>query len=266
VFLPGSEWHSLKLYAGPLVVDQLVRDVIGPLGEGARWFFVRYGDPHSHLRVRFHGARRDVIDEAVAALVADGRVWKVQIDTYEREIERYGGPMGIGPCEELFHADSVACVELLGALGDDGRGDRRWRLAFLAMDRLLDDLGLDLEGKLAVVRRGRDGMRAEFRTGVEAQARVGAKYRAESKSLSFDGEEWADARAVLDRRSRAAAPAVEALRRGGVSAAEIAQSLLHMHCNRLLRSAQTTQEMVLYDFLCRRYEGLLARGAPRRSV
>ncbi len=275
VFPPGSAWYSLKLYAGPLVVDQLVRDVIGPLAAEAgadRWFFVRYADPHGHLRVRFHGARKDAIDAAVAALVEGGRVWKVQIDTYEREIERYGGPAGIGPCEELFHLDSAAIVEMLRGLGDDGRGDRRWRLALLAMDRMLDDLGLDLEGKRAVVRSPRDAMRREFRTGVEAVARVGAKYRAESKALGalLDGEGEADAREILDRRSRGAAPAVEALRRAGVRVADLAPSLLHMHCNRLLRSAQTTHEMILHDFLYRRYEGLLARregarGAPPGS-
>jgi thiopeptide-type bacteriocin biosynthesis protein len=248
------------------VVDHLVRDVIGPLAEEARadrWFFVRYADPHSHLRVRFHRARTDAIDDAVASLLEKGRIWKVQIDTYEREIERYGGDKGIGPCEDLFHLDSVAAVESLLVLGDDGRGDRRWRLAFLAMDRLLDDLGLGLGEKLAVMRRARDGMRMHFRTGVEALARVGARYRAESKALAdlLEGEGWAEARAVLDRRSAGAASAVETLRRSDVDVADLAPSLLHMHCNRLLRSAQTTQEMVLYDFLGRRYEGQLARRA-----
>jgi thiopeptide-type bacteriocin biosynthesis protein len=257
-------------------MDHLVRDVVGPLANrlvaerhADRWFFVRYADPHDHLRVRFQGgAVLPVVQAAVAPLVEDGRIWKVQLDTYEREVERYGGDAGIGPCEDLFHLDSAAAVELLGALGDDGRADRRWRIALLAMDRLLDDLRLDLEGKLAVARASREALRADSRTGVEAVARVGAKYRAESKALAalFEGEGWEDARAVLDRRSLGAAPAVAALRRGAVDVEGLAGSLLHMHCNRLLRSAQTAQEMVLHDFLCRGYEGLLARGAPQRTA
>jgi len=275
LFAPGSEWLSLKLYAGSLVADHLVRDVIGPLamalvaeGRADRWFFVRYADPHGHLRVRFHGEspRADVLpalESAVGPYLADGRVWKLQLDTYERETERYGGPFGIGPCEEIFHLDSAAAVELMHVAGEDARGDRRWRLALLAMDRLLDDLGLDLGSRREVARRARDAMRGEPRVSAEAVARVGAKYRAESKALAdlLDGEGFAGARAALDRRSRGAAHAVEALRRSSVEVADLAPSLLHMHCNRLLRTAQTSQEMVLCDFLNRRYEGLLARGA-----
>jgi hypothetical protein len=41
---------------------------------------------------------------------------------------------------------------------------------------------------------------------------------------------------------------------------EVAASYLHMHANRLLRSAHRAQEMVLYDFLARLYESRAARG------
>jgi hypothetical protein len=43
---------------------------------------------------------------------------------------------------------------------------------------------------------------------------------------------------------------------------ELAVSYLHMHANRLLRSAHRAQELVLYDFLARLYESRAAR-APR---
>jgi thiopeptide-type bacteriocin biosynthesis protein len=287
VFPPGSEWLTVKLYAGSMTVDHLVRDVVGPLavemvaaGLARRWFFVRYADPHGHLRLRFEGDPERLTAEvlprvqtAVAPLLADGRVWKVQLDTYEREIERYGGPTGMELCEQLFHHDSEAVVELLRRFEDDSRGDLRWRLALLGMDRLLDDLGLELEGKRAVLRRARDATRAEFRMNGEASRRLGAKYRAEVAALAGllgsepgPGSAWADARAVLDRHSRNNAPATALLRhaeqgRLTVSVAEVAVSLLHMHANRLLRSAHRAQEMVLYDFLYRCYE----TGNARRS-
>lgn len=49
----------------------------------------------------------------------------------------------------------------------------------------------------------------------------------------------------------------------------LAGSYIHMHANRLLRSAARAQELVLYDFLCRLYESQAARrdrgqGAERR--
>ncbi len=42
-----------------------------------------------------------------------------------------------------------------------------------------------------------------------------------------------------------------------------APSYLHMHANRLLRSAHGAQELVLYDFLCRLYESRAARARER---
>jgi hypothetical protein len=44
---------------------------------------------------------------------------------------------------------------------------------------------------------------------------------------------------------------------------QIAPSLLHMHANRLLRSAQRRHELVLYDFLHRLYD---ARADRARAV
>src|SRR5262249_14404410 len=140
-FRPGSAWLSIKLYAGSLVVDRLVRDTIGPIavelvasGAASRWFFVRYSDPHGHLRIRFQGDPAALwglvlprIRSATAPFEEAEIVWRVQLDTYEREMERYGGADGIIACEEVFHGDSRAAAELLAMEPDDPRGDWRWR-------------------------------------------------------------------------------------------------------------------------------------------
>jgi hypothetical protein len=53
-----------------------------------------------------------------------------------------------------------------------------------------------------------------------------------------------------------------------ISLTDLAPSLLHMHANRLLRSEQRRQEMVLYDFLYRLYDARAARarGAGSRTA
>jgi lantibiotic biosynthesis protein len=118
---PGSDWLYVKLYAGAAAIDELLCDVIAPLVHAGRgrgvvreWFFVRYADPDTHLRVRFHGdparLHSDLLPALLAATAApltDGKVWRAQLDTYHREIERYGGPVGMRLCEQLFAADSV---------------------------------------------------------------------------------------------------------------------------------------------------------------
>jgi thiopeptide-type bacteriocin biosynthesis protein len=74
-------------------------------------------------------------------------------------------------------------------------------------------------------------------------------------------------RAVLRRRSEKLAPIAAALReaeaagRLSVPIPELAQSLLHMQMNRLLRAAARAQECVLYDFLHRLYRSQAARKA-----
>ncbi|HYK41590.1 MAG TPA: thiopeptide-type bacteriocin biosynthesis protein, partial [Thermoanaerobaculia bacterium] len=71
--------------------------------------------------------------------------------------------------------------------------------------------------------------------------------------------------AVLRRRSGRVAPlirelnALEADGRLSQPLAKLAASCVHMHVNRLLRSAHRKQELVLYDFLARLYESRTIR-------
>jgi thiopeptide-type bacteriocin biosynthesis protein len=290
-FPPGSEWLYAKLYTGPAMLDQVLCDVVQPVAEMAvgtgaadRWFFVRYGDPDWHLRLRLHGQAERLHGEvlpalqaAAAPLLEAGRLWRLQLDTYEREVERYGGAEGMLLAERLFHADSQAVLELIPSLPEDARGNGRWRLALVGMDLLLNDLGLDLEARRAVVRTARDTFAAEFHVDTGFKHQLGTKFRAERRGLEAlcSRRPGADARLapgleVLRRRSQGLAPVLAELKacaragRLAVPLAELALSYLHMHANRLLRSAHRAQELVLYDFLARLYESQAAR-VPERS-
>ena len=46
---------------------------------------------------------------------------------------------------------------------------------------------------------------------------------------------------------------------------ELAGSYVHMHLNRLFRSAANAQEMVLYDYLARTYDSRMAREKRKAS-
>jgi thiopeptide-type bacteriocin biosynthesis protein len=69
----------------------------------------------------------------------------------------------------------------------------------------------------------------------------------------------------LHQRTQRLAPVLAALKsseqaeRLTLPLSELAPSYLHMQVNRLLRSAQRAQELVLYDFLDRLYTSQLAR-------
>ncbi len=292
VFPPGSEWLYAKLYAGAATGDRLLLDLVEPIvrsaldsGAADRWFFLRYADPVGHLRVRLHGDPSRLLGEVLPALhaatapaLADGRIAKVQLDTYEREVERYGGPAGIDVVEQIFQADSEAVLEILGMLEEgDAGADERWRLTLRGMDSLLDDFGLDFARKRDLVEQSRAGLaREQGGSQTEARRSLGERFRKESKSLERLLDRTSDAEsslapglAVLGARSARIAPRIRELGENETAgrltrpAADIVGSIVHMHVNRMLRSAQRTQELVLYDFLARLYTSRALRGAGR---
>jgi len=285
-FPPGSEWLYVKLYTGTATADVLLRDVVAPvvreaLGSGVAdsWFFIRYGDPDWHLRLRLHGDPRELharilpaLADAAAPLLDDRRMWRLQLDTYEREVERYGGPEGICLAERLFGVDSETVLALLNLLEGDEGAEARWRLALVGIDRLLTDLGMDVTGKLGVLERMRRTFWREFKGDKSLRVQLDQKLRADRRSLTrlLDGDPeatapLAEALALFDRRSRDLAPIVAEL--GCREAAglltpplrEIAASFVHMHVNRVIRSAARAHEMVLYDFLHQLYASREAR-------
>jgi thiopeptide-type bacteriocin biosynthesis protein len=283
-FLPGDRWLYVKLYCGQSAADEVLRRVITPVREEAlatgaaeSWFFVRYHDPEPHVRVRFSGEpgrlHGEVLPELHAAarpLLDEGTLWRIQLDTYEREVERYGGPHGVALCEQIFWHDSEAVLDIVGLLqGDDG-ADARWRLALRGADMLLDDLGLDLATRLDLMRRIRDAFRDEFRAGTAMFKQIGERFRRERSNLlellardpARDRDsDLAPGLEILDHRSERVRSVAAAMRASRLDARieSLASSLVHMHINRLLHASHRAQELVLYDFLHRWYDSLRAR-------
>jgi class I lanthipeptide synthase len=285
-FPPGSEWLYAKLYTGNATADRVLTDVVAPVVRAAldtkaaeRWFFIRYADPHFHLRLRLKGDPRRLAAEVLPLLrktaeplLADGLVWRLQLDTYERELRRYGGDEGIEPSEELFCHDSDAVLGIVRTLWGDEGLDARWRLTLYGIDRLLDDFGFDIERKRAWARTCRDGFAQEFDVDGAAKRGLGKRYRVERKALEelLELEEGADhplapSVELLRERSRRLAPVVERLlereQRLSVSLDGLLRSYAHMHANRLLRGAHRAQELVLYELLTRVYASRLAKAA-----
>jgi thiopeptide-type bacteriocin biosynthesis protein len=289
-FAPGSEWLYAKLYTGMTAGDRVLREVVDPIVEqgmasGAcdRWFFLRYADPEFQIRVRFHGEPGAICElipalhERCAPLVTDGLIHRVQFDTYEREIERYGGDAGIELAEQLFHADSEAVLAVIRTLDMASDLDERWRFALLGIDLLLHDLRLDLAQRRSLIGDQRAGFGAEYEVTTLFERGLGAKFRNERlqiESILAGGSDGnlavvRDAYRRRSERSRAVVDELIERERAGrltVPVAELAKSFIHMHANRCLRSAPRAQELVLYDFLDRSYTSQAARAKPPRRA
>lgn len=290
-FPPGSAWLFAKVYAGPAGVDQVLREAVAPVvrealasGAAEGWFFIRYGDPDQHLRLRFRGLGPRLLGEvaprlheALEPLRRSGVVWKVMHDTYQRELERYGEGEAMLLGEALFEADSETVLGILQAYTGDAAADARWRLSALGMDLLLEDLGMDGEAKLALLQGLRASFLREFGGEGPFERQLGDRFRTERKALESLLDPAAEAGvlapgvALLRQRSEALRPLAARLREvagtgGQPTLPDLAGSYLHMHANRMLRAAARAQELVLYDFLARVHESRLARARKGKAT
>lgn len=285
-FVPGGEWLYAKVYTGQTHADRVLQSVVAPITAALReqagvdrWFFLRFADPQPHLRVRWHGdgdallrCGMPLLRSLVSEWIDEDAVSRVQIETYEPEYDRYGGPGGLDVSERVFAADSDAALDILAQLEGDGGLAQRWQSAVCSIDMLLDDLDFDLERRLTLVRAARDAFDREFRVDTAFRRQLAALHRSRHARIEAllcgvdDDDTMAGTFAALRRRRVASRAAVTTLRRldevGALSAPldDIARAWIHMTCNRLLRSAHRAQEVVLYDLLSRAYDSLRARG------
>lgn len=283
-FAPGSQWLYFKAYTGTASADRILIDAVAPVIAGLRsagvvdhWFFLRYNDPEHHLRIRLHGDPAALHDHALPALtiamapyLADGTVSTVALDTYHRELERYGGDEGIEIAEQIHAADSDAVLEVLGMLDGEELADARWRLCVYATDRLLADAGLDMQQRRDWVRDGAAGYRIEYPGARGLDTGIGARWRSERAEIAALLDDTQDhpyepGRRAFRQRSETLAPLLGELAdrdlRGLLTQQfpDLVHSFSHLNAIRLLRSAARTHELVILSFLDRHYASQIAR-------
>jgi len=149
----------------------------------------------------------------------------------------------------------------------------------LSVDTLLAGLGLDVNTRRALVNNLGKAQEKSFSVNPRYKKQLSEKFRGERRSLEAlltksagDGELPPLALAALTRfagRLETVRAEIEHAQQSGElikSIAELAGNYVHMHLNRLFRSAANAQEMVLYDFLARTYDSRMAREKPRQSA
>ncbi len=279
-FPPGSEWLYLKLYCGTASADRLLQ-VLEPLlwMTGAehlwdRWHFVRYWDPSHHLRLRFHGEQGRLlsallprITQALESSLSQGLLWKVQIDTFEPELERYGGTIGFDLATGWFQADSQRVLEQI-ALNHEPK--ERWKSGLVEVDAIWAALGFDLPQRVDLAKSSLDSFRNEFLGMGGVPPQIGQQFRRFRRE--FETTIPCELTSPVANLYGPLAQLRKASEQGWLQEdiRTIACSLAHMHLNRLLQTNQREQEWVLMEFLHRLYESKLARetqrGGSRRLV
>lgn len=285
-FILGDEWLYYKFYTGPKTADIILTRMVKPLAEhllesGAidKWFFIRYADPKIHTRVRFHVTNPQALLETIRLVNAQTKefikqdlIWKIQVDSYQREIERYGiRSMEMG--ETLFFHDSRMIVEMLDMIEGD-EGERiRWLFSLRAVDSLLSDFQYSMEEKYDLVTRLRENFGSEFGMNRSLKDQLEKKFRADRKEINDLLNPSTDQDSVMlplfdliAQKSRDGQPIVEEILKlynnkepNPFLLNDLMASYSHMMINRMFKSKQRMHEMVMYDFLHRYYKSELAR-------
>jgi lantibiotic biosynthesis protein len=273
---PMAEALYVKLYAGQQTLDRRVIPHVADWIARQRqqdairnWFFIRYGDPDWHLRLRvfpregLNGAVMHELIQLAEGLQQHGWISRFEFMPYEREMVRYGGPDHIGANEALFGIDSeVAAAIVSGTPFCACDAPARWQAAVLAIDALLRDYGLGLEQRLKLATRLASSFRHEFALGDRQIGALGDLYRRHGRAMIAALRDAAGAPAwaarlrdllngVSSRRQAAAAPLLAADRQ-----LDMAASQVHMLCNRLFIAQNREFEVLVYDFLARAYRAL----------
>ena len=281
-FIPGSEWIYFKIYTGIKTADAILKNELFRYANEMlnnriidKWFFIRYSDPHFHIRLRLHLQNRKDFSiifnhfyNSFIPIVESGLVWKIQCDSYRQEIERYGTNTILN-IEELFFVDSEYIIRLLQQLNKEDEEQQRWKLALVLVDNYLSAFKLDLEAKRDFSRVHANNFKNEFGLIHHNQTKqLNDKYRLfrnDIENSMLNRNETFESADIIEMHMQALMPLIEKLIilekscELQVTMISLISSLIHMSLDRLFRTKNRLHEMVIYEFLSRYYASEIAK-------
>lgn len=284
-YVLGDHWLYYKIYSGPKTSDKILTEIVKPLTEKLRakqiinkWFFIRYNDPRYHLRLRFHSEDKSQIGTIINELhsqlkqfLDQGLIWKVQSDTYMRELKRYGTNT-IELAEMLFYYDSKMIVDFLDMIEGEEGEELRWLFALKATDALLDSFQYSNLKKRELLDGLKTGYAQEFGKTKFLGKQINDKYRANRSKIEdfilFKENEKPEYEPIIDilrekeHNISAIANSILKLQQDGqleLDIDDLMASYIHMQMNRIFKSKNRLNEMVCYDFLSRYYHSVIAK-------
>jgi thiopeptide-type bacteriocin biosynthesis protein len=257
-FIIGDSWLYYKVYCGVRSSDKILLEVIKPLVAMLKeeniinqWFSIRYNDPDYHLRIRFHlndtallGKLVSLFNKAITPYLKSNFVSKIQIDTYNREIERYGANCMLFS-EQLFNYQSDKILGLIEVREND---NHFFLEVLLYIDTLLNNFELTIDEKLRLASQNATSFKTEFEVDKNTNTQLYKKHNTlnaqfisllknTTKNITFEELAIIDKIKNLDNNKNT-----------------LLSSYIHMFVNRAFRSKQRFFELVCYDFLTRFYK------------
>lgn len=260
-FLFGDQWCYYKIYCDVRSADLILTNQIQELTSDLlhsklvdKWFFIRYKDPDNQIRVRFRLASPtnllqvvQRLNDVIGPLLDNGLVWNVQIDTYKRELERYGAS-AIELTESIFLEQSITVLRLLNERITEEHYFLmvlRYTKAFISLFNLGDEKENEFFNRCFTL------YFEEFGRDKNLKVDLDKKYRKLSSSIMQSLHFPIKANVPFRKMEVLVVQILELDKRNqlGVPLKDLITSHVHMFINRAFRDQQRLYEMLVYSFL-----------------
>lgn len=286
-FEPYSNWVYFKIYTGNKTADKILSNQIWKICNKLikqkviqKWFFIRYADPKNHIRLRFNLTDSNSFNELnkllninLSGLVKNGFIWKIQIDTYQRELERYGAD-SIELSEDFFYINSQTTLQILKLFSNDIAQENRFLVGLLGVIALYDAFNYLIDARISLIEKSALGFSNEFNLSNSEYLRnvIKDKYRRITPDLEclLNGKEnksqldinfFETINKSYKKQEKALDNITMLLKQNKYEKTidELMPSYIHMFLNRFFANNQRYEEMLIYQLLEKYYKALKAR-------
>ncbi len=263
---PGGNWLYFEIYSSEQLATLLLVEKIQPYLEQfqfavRKWFFIRYNEGGTHLRLRLQLNEVSHTGVMVTALTAvlspelqSGVVSDIKLCTYKKEVHRYL-PEQMDRVEHHFYVDSEYVISLLpSGLSANARYQLCVELFDFAASRgLIEPRNIE-----QLVNKLKDSYNAEH-----------SVKPAQFKAINIQYKEFLQE--AVPPLSISSAALFEKLKRSLVDTLaaypklirpKILADLMHMHINRLFSTRQRVHEMLFYNLLTLNHKRQQAQAKP----
>ncbi|WP_175550393.1 lantibiotic dehydratase [Chryseobacterium vrystaatense] len=267
-FIPTNEWVFFKIYLGIETANKLLATEIPSLIETLKkknliekWFFIRYYDPNFHIRLRFQYDNNktklsdilSIVNQKLKYYSDTHYISKIDISTYEREVERYGYHLMIN-AESFFTMDSEIIIELLKRIKADATGDERVKYFILIkyIDHYLNFLQLSLDTRINLFGNLYNAFQTEFQANKKTRKDIDSIYRQDFEHLSeflHHRNEYDD---IIENTISRFAPDIKKF----IGRTDIITSFIHMTINRFAKLEPRKNELLIYGVLEKHYRAM----------
>lgn len=246
--LPFDQWLYLKLYGVSSNIEDLISFNISQYfnekvteGEIEKYFFMRYADPVPHLRLRLNAPAEKLLElypemqNWLKSLMKKGLINRYAIDSYDREIERYGGLRLMDIAENLFYFDSIVVEDILREQRLNNINFSKEFIGMVSIIHYMENYGVEYDKQVEFLRS--QIKPSEYRDDFN-------KNRKEYIELCNSNNNWEKLRGIeegdlllniLDKRYDIVKNYSEKLNKSlkDIEKYYILDSIIHLHCNRL---------------------------------